>query len=179
MIEWDGRQLNLVDLPYNTTAVNERAVELAVTFDWLTGRTGHGLEVGNVLAHYGHTGHRVVDLTEQSEHVDNLDVFDIGGRYDWIVSISTIEHVHWDDRHDPDAAALAIAHLRSLLATGGHLLVTIPIGWHPTLDRLLPLDADLWGCWSHESSGWRPCDLEPVDYGPRWANKVWIGEWRN
>lgn len=179
MIDWHGRRLALVDLPYNTTIRNERAVELAVVFDWLTGRTGDGLEVGNVLGHYGVVGHRVVDLHEQAPGVDNLDVFDVRGRFDWIVAISTVEHVHWDDERNPDGAPAAVEHLRNLLRPGGELLVTVPLGWHPPLDARLPLGADQWACWQRSRTGWTQSDLTPVPYGPAWANKVWVGLWRS
>jgi SAM-dependent methyltransferase len=179
VITWDGRQLPLVDLPYNATIRNERAVELAVVFDWLRGCTGDGLEVGNVLAHYGRTGHRVADLFEQAPGVENVDVFDVDGRYDWIVSISTVEHVRWDVDRDPTGAPFAIRYLRDLLRPGGELLVTVPFGWNPPLDARLPCGADTWGCWQRDGAGWAPSDLTPVEYGPQWANKVWVGLWRS
>lgn len=175
MIDWNDRRLELVDLPYNDTIRNERAVELAIVFDWLTSRSGAGLEVGNVLAYYGHTGHRVVDLYESG--AENIDVFDVTGTYDWIVAISTIEHVHWDDRADPAAAAAAVSHLRTLLAPGGELLVTVPLGWNPPLDVALPLDADRWGCWQRSGTSWTSAEPTAVAYGPAWANKVWVGLW--
>lgn len=177
VIRWNGHLLPLVDHPYNTTIRNERAVELAVVFDWLQSQTGDGLEIGNVLAHYGITGHRVVDLHEQAAHVDNLDVFEVRGEYDWIVSISTIEHVHWDDHRNPVGALAAIDHLLWMLRPGGQLLVTIPLGWNPPLDDRLPLDADSHSCWERVDGGWLECDTTPVRYGPDWANKVWIGLW--
>lgn len=179
MIDWNGRRLDLVDLPYNTTIRNERAVELAVAFDWLAGCDGDGLEVGNVLGHYGIAGHRVVDLHEQAPGVENIDVFEIHGRFDWIVSISTVEHVGWDDGRDPTGAAFAVTYLRSLLRPGGELLVTVPLGWNPPLDARLPLGADVSACWERQADGWTATDLTPVAYGPRWANKVWVGLWRS
>ena len=103
MIDWHGTTLDLVDLPYNTTIRNERAVELAVAFHWLADRTGSGLEVGNVLGHYGISGHRVVDLYEQAPGVENVDLFDVRGSFDWIVSVSTIEHVAWTPNAKPPA----------------------------------------------------------------------------
>lgn len=174
MIRWAGRTLDLVDLPYNWTIRNERAVELAVAFDWLDGRTGSGLEVGNVLGHYGVSGHRVVDLHEQAAGVDNLDVFDVEGAYDWIVAISTVEHVRWDVERDAEGAAAAVEHLRSLT---GQLLVTVPLGWNPSLDAVLPLDATRHQTYHRSHDGWQVGKLQPTVYGPAWANAVWIGEW--
>ena len=178
MITWGGSTLDLVDLPYNQTILNERSVELAVVFDWLPGK-GAGLEVGNVLAHYGVTGHRVVDLYERAPGVENVDVFDVDGRYDWIVAVSTVEHVRWDVERDAGGAQAAIKHLRSLLNPGGVMLVTVPLGWNAPLDAVLPLDATRWACFERAGDSWAWCDLPdgPVRYGPAWANAVWVGEW--
>jgi SAM-dependent methyltransferase len=178
VISWAGSMLGLVDEPYNTTILNERAVELAVVFDWLPGK-GAGLEVGNVLGHYGVTGHRVVDLYERASGVDNVDVFDVHDSFDWVVSVSTVEHVGWDVGRSPFAAADAIHHLRGLLNPGGRLLVTIPLGWNPPLDAALPLGASTHACYRRAGDSWVECDLpdRPVRYGPAWANAVWVGEW--
>jgi SAM-dependent methyltransferase len=178
MIRWDGHDLALIDHPHNTTILNERSVELAVAFQFLSEVLGDGLEVGNVISHYRQSSHRIVDLYERADGVDNVDVFDITGSYDWILSISTVEHVYWDDQGNPTGATRAVKHLRSLLRPGGRLLVSVPLGWNPPLDELLPLDADLWACYWRDGSGWSSGDLTLVEYGPRWANAVWIGEWR-
>lgn len=179
MIEWNGQTLELFDHPYNSTRLNERAVEIAVVLDWLPGK-GTGLEIGNVLSHYGITGHRVVDLHEGPEH---LDVMDVEGTYDWIIAISTIEHVHWDDDRDEDGSRRAIEHLRSLLNPGGQLLVTVPLGWHAPLDVQIKTgvlepardvvyyrQGDGWTAGTRRI--WRPYGLSTI-----WAEAVWIGEW--
>lgn len=170
-------EFELFDHSYNTTIKNERAVELAVARHWLDQRQGDGLEVGNVTSHYWPASHRIVDLHERADGVVNMDLFDVEGRYDWILAISTIEHVRWDDLRDSSGAPAAVARLRSLLRPGGEMMVTIPFGWNPPLDELLPLDADRWQCWERAGDGWAVCDATPVEYGPEWANKVFIGIW--
>lgn len=179
MIRWQGVDLELVDESYNTTILNERAVELAIAKHWLEKRPAQsdGLELGNVTSHYWPSWHRIVDLHEEAEGVENLDVFDIEGEYDWILSISTIEHVWWDDRRHPTGAAHAINHLLNLLRPGGAMLVTVPLGWNVELDSRLPMNADFWRCYHRHGEGWRPGALEPTPYGPRWANALWVGEW--
>lgn len=185
--EWWGQTFEVFDHPYNTTALNERGVELPIAFDWLKGRGGRGLEVGNVLGHYGVTGHHVVDKYEMGLGVDNRDVEAIDGRYRWIVSISTLEHVGFNEpnRRDLNASERAVKHLRSLLVpSGGAMLVTVPLGWHLDLDEwLLEGEAGAWrectmvlgddGWRQTERLAWRP-------YGARtkWAESVYIGEWR-
>jgi SAM-dependent methyltransferase len=177
MIRWASRDLALVDHPYNTTILNERSVELAVAFDFLRQVSGDGLEVGNVTSHYRNCHHRVVDLFEEADGVENMDVFDISGSYDWILSISTVEHVYWDDQKNPMGGERAVKHLRSLLRPGGRMLVTVPLGWNPPLDERLPLGADVSACFWRDGDVWVAGGLTPATYGPSWANAVWIGEW--
>lgn len=179
MFTYKRRRLDYFDHEYNDTRQNERAVEVAVALDWLP-TEGRGLEVGNVLGHYGVTGHRVVDLTEEAPGVDNLDVFQIHGRYDWIVSISTVEHVGWDvTPRDPDAAARAIDYLTGLLAPGGRMLITVPGGYHPPLDDHLATLNN--GCtYVRNGDGWKRTNKPtflPYGASTRWAESVWIGEW--
>lgn len=171
-----GEEFEGVDHSYNDTACNERFVELAVAFDWFAGLPpADGLEVGNVVSHYfGLTGHRVVDLYEVAEGVDNIDVFDITGRYSWILSVSTLEHIG-------DAVG-ALDHLRSLLAPDGRMLVTIGSGQHQALDNYLATGAGAERCCTlirGGDGGWHQTEhLTFLQYGltTRWAESVWIGE---
>lgn len=179
---YHGRQFDGFDHPHNTTILNERAIELAVAIDFLAGVDGEGLEVGHVLGHYGITGHRVVDLHEQAEGVENIDVLDIEGRYDWIVSISTLEHVHWDNGERNEYAAIdSIAHLRGLLKPGGRMLLTVPMGWNPPLDRAIADDvqATLDSTMVRTAKGWRQTKnvmVKPYGLSTQWAESVWLGE---
>ena len=119
---------------------------------------GDVLEVGNVLQHYGDVldvpTRRIVDRYETGPHVENLDVFDITGRYDTIITISTVEHVGWDppEPRTPGRSVEAIEHLASLL----------------TFRR----DGDGWVLTD---------DLTFLPYGAttRWAESVFIGEFRS
>jgi len=55
-----------------------------------------------------------------------------------VLSVSTLEHVGWDEtKRDPDLALQPIAHLKRLLAPGGAALVTVPAGYHPKLDSAI------------------------------------------
>lgn len=184
--EWWGREFAYADYAYNTTRLNERAVELPIARWWLRPATGRVLEVGNVLGHYFDDlpTRTIVDRYEVGAGVDNRDVFDVAGEWDSIVAISTLEHVRWDEQpRDPDGAVEALGHLRSLLAPGGRLLVTIPMGWHERLDRHLldglcgPVTActlvragDGWV--QSEAPVWRPYGVSQP-----WAESVWVGEW--
>ncbi len=177
-----GVDLDYFDQPYNDTRRNERAIELAIAFHWLHGRSGRGLEVGNVLGHYGGTGHRVVDLHEKAKGVENMDVLTIEGEYDWIVSISTVEHVGHDATPRDSARAIeAVHYLASLLKPHGSMLVTVPGGYNPDLDATLPtIGAAHQATYCRDGAGWyqteRPAFL-PYGSSTPWAESVWIGEW--
>ena len=105
------------------------------------------LELGNVLNHYADTftapeTHIVVDKYESTTHaqVFNEDIigFDQGMRYDCIISISTLEHIGWDETpKDPEKVRHALNHLRSLLNTDGLGFATFPAGYNPNLDALV------------------------------------------
>jgi SAM-dependent methyltransferase len=126
---------------YHYTWTNERAVEVPIVRAALAGvGDGRVLEVGNVLGHYGSVSHAVLDRYERAPGVINADVleFQDADGFDLIVSISTLEHVGWDERpRDPGAAERAFAHLTGLLSPGGNLLVTFPVGHNPHLDEAI------------------------------------------
>lgn len=137
---YSGRDFAMLDHPYNRTLFSERGVEVPVATAFVDSFGGNaiGLEVGNVLSHYGPVHHRVVDKYERSAGVENIDVFEISTDvpFDFIVTVSTLEHVGWDEpARDLTAAAAAIAYLRSMLRRdGGRMLVTAPLGYNPALD---------------------------------------------
>ena len=96
------------------------------------------LEVGNVLSHYGEQSHVVVDKYEQAPGVLNRDVLELDdlGQFDLVLAISTLEHVGRDEEpRDPDLASEAVRRLQALLAPGGRLVVTVPVGYHAGLDE--------------------------------------------
>lgn len=184
---YHGEALDYEVADYNSTTLNERTVEIAVARSFLAGRPArYGLELGNVLAHYGVTGHRVVDRYEEADGVEALDVFDIEGRYRWIVAISTVEHVRHDEgERDPAGAGRAVQHLRSMLTPTGRLLVTVPIGYHPELDaeiRAGSLGADREALYVRgPENSWVPGDRRydspPYGLTTPWAEAVWVAEW--
>jgi hypothetical protein len=138
---------------YNRTFNNERIVEVPIVWDEVKRCPPTSvLEIGNVLAHYFPLKHQVVDKYEQARGIIQADVMDFrpAQRYALIVAISTLEHVGWDEepstleevgadtaRQDPEKLLRAVEHLATLLAPGGTLLATMPIGYNPQLDRFL------------------------------------------
>jgi hypothetical protein len=150
LFRFEGRTFVCFAHPYNGTLNNERAVEVPIAMSFVRAHAGKAiLEVGNVLSHYFSFEHDVVDKYEQAPGVMNQDIvgFQPAKRYDLIVSISTLEHVGWDEEpKDPDKAEVAFRHIRSLLAPGGKMIVTFALAYHPSLDAhlragTLPVDA--------------------------------------
>lgn len=178
-----GRTLDLLDHSYNTTAENERAIEVPIAWAWIADQDlNDGLEVGNVLGHYGPAPWRRVDRYEQAEGVESLDVFDIDGTYPWIVAISTLEHVgNWPGEPDnPGLAVKALDHLRTLT---DHLLVTVPFDHNDRLDDVIldgTVDATLSTTFLWSPDGW--AEAPGAIWGPRrrphiWPSHLWVAEW--
>ena len=95
------------------------------------------LEVGNVLPLAGVGGHTVVDKYEKGPGVVNEDIvtFTPSRRFGLVISISTLEHVGWDEvPEDPEKAWMALMAMSRLVAPSGALLVTIPVGCRRQLE---------------------------------------------
>ena len=121
-----------------TTFLNERSVETPIVVDEVRRRRPERLlEFGNVLSHYFGCSHAVVDKYEIAPRVSNVDVVDYAadGLFDMIISISTLEHVGWDETpRESDKTIRAVENLRKFLAPGGRLVFTFPLGYNPHLD---------------------------------------------
>ena len=139
-----GRTYRYLYHHHNTTWKNERAVEVPIILEKIKSyQGGRILEVGNVLSHYVHFQHDIVDKYDKADGVINQDVVDFQPteKYDLIVSISTIEHVGWDETpRDPKKIPLALENLTGCLASGGEMVVTVPLGYNTYLDKLLKED---------------------------------------
>lgn len=136
----DGREYEYRWDPAEETWRSERAVEIPIGLAALAAaEPERTLEVGNVLPKFSTTTHAVVDKYEHGPGVVNADALEwSGGPYDLIVSISTLEHVGYDEEpRDAAKAIRAVEHLRGLLAPGGTMLATIPLGYNRDLDDAL------------------------------------------
>jgi len=126
---------------YNSTWGNERAVEIPIIWDIVKEHRGKTiLEVGNVLSHYFDVDHDIVDKYEIAKNVINEDVVNYHPtkKYDLIISISTLEHVGWDeDPRDPTKVIRAFENLLELLSPGGKIAITLPLGYNPEIDKYL------------------------------------------
>lgn len=135
----DGKEFHYFYHFYNNTYGAERCVEIPVVWSMLQAANGGDvLEIGNVLQHYFSFPHDVLDKYEIAEGVINQDVvtFTPGKRYSTIVSISTLEHVGFDeDVKEHGKPRRAIEHLKSLLTHDGTLILTAPVGYNPAIDE--------------------------------------------
>jgi hypothetical protein len=136
--DFHGRRIHYVRHHYNRAWRNERCVELGLAYDFIARHPGRTLELGNVLAHYRRVHHDVLDKYENSPDVINADIVDFepARPYDVLLSISTLEHVGWDERpREPDKVLRAYARMLSLIGPNGAMLVTAPLGQNPHLDE--------------------------------------------
>jgi dolichol-phosphate mannosyltransferase len=129
---------------YNCTCLNERAVEVPIVWEMAREyKNKKVLEIGNVLSHYFNFPHDIIDKYELADGVINQDVVDFNPshKYDLIVSISTLEHVGWDeDVKDPEKILLAIDNLKKCLSERGKMIITFCLGYNPETDKLLEGD---------------------------------------
>ncbi|MBI2924784.1 MAG: hypothetical protein HYY24_03660 [Verrucomicrobia bacterium] len=140
---WQGAELEYFYHRYNMTWASERCIEIPIAKSYLNQyRERRVLEVGNVLSHYFPAAHDVLDKFERGPNVINQDIvgFAPGRRYDLILSISTFEHIGFDDdATEPSGKKIqaAIATCRALLEPAGKLVLTVPLGYNPDLDMMI------------------------------------------
>ncbi len=124
---------------------NERTVEIPIALREVERRPGARiLEVGNVLGAYADFPHVVVDKYERAAGVLNVDIVDYrpDAPFDLILCISTLEHIGWDETpREPGKVLRAVEAMHGMLAPGGELLVTMPLGYNAEVDALLEAGA--------------------------------------
>ena len=138
---FEGRTYRYFYHRYGRTWRNERTVEVPIIWEMVRMNGGKSiLEIGNVLPNYFSFGHDVVDKYEKARGVINCDIVDFHPpkKYDLIVSISTLEHIGWDENpREPEKVLRAISNLRSLLSAEGRIAFTVPVGQNIELDRFI------------------------------------------
>jgi hypothetical protein len=175
---------------YGLTYLIERIVEVPIVWDRVQAYDGRRiLEVGNCLSHFFPKQHDVLDKYDTEDGVMHEDIVDFkpSAPYDLIVSISTIEHVGWDEpRKDPNKTAVALENMISCLAPGGEMMVTWSLGYNPDIDRLFReqrlrfSETYFMQRVSHYSNRWEQVEWEQVEharYGSpyRSGNAIVIG----
>lgn len=136
---FNNRELSYFEHPYNGTWMNERAIEIPLIWEQVISHSPSTvLEVGNVLSHYFAVEHLVIDKYEHRPGVISEDILDVNlsQNFDCIVSISTLEHIGWDEiPRVPGKYIQAIRKMKQLLSTNGKLFATIPLGYNPNIDQ--------------------------------------------
>ena len=136
----DGKKYHYFINIYNSV-VTERVVEIPFAKEFLSKNRGKSiLEIGNVLSHYFSINHEIVDKYETNHRIINVDIIDFSTekKYDLIISISTIEHVGFDEPHkDKGKSKKAILKIIDLLNSNGTAIITVPLGYNPEIDSII------------------------------------------
>lgn len=134
-----NKKISYLDHEYNHTKYNERSVEVPLMWSFVKNQKNKRiLELGNVLKqYYPSFDHVIVDKYEEEDGVINEDIvkYHPSKKFDLIVSISTIEHIGWDEpKKEKNKIPKALNHLYELLRPGGVCICSFPIGYNTYLD---------------------------------------------
>jgi SAM-dependent methyltransferase len=150
---------------------SERSVEIPIARAFARRFSGlRVLEVGNVMSSYMRLPPQwdVIDRYEVAPGVRNEDIVTVPAEstYDAVISISTLEHVGWDEPNpDPKMFRRAITNACRFLRPGGEALITVPLHYNPGVDEwagagspdgfrfrvLVPVGR--WGSWTEVEAG--------------------------
>lgn len=137
--KFNGELYSYLVHPCNATFRSERAVEVPVACHFINDFPAEQvLEVGNVLKNYIDSDHSVVDKYEKCANVINQDIISFEKKFNRIISISTFEHIGFDEEGEDDSKVkVAFKHVLRLLNPGGKALIIVPGGYNHYLDSLL------------------------------------------
>lgn len=121
---------------------NERVIEIPIIKLLLKQyKNKRILEIGNVMCNFDKIKSIVVDKYEKAKGVINHDIIDYKPKekFDVVFSISTLEHVGWDDIPRKQENFLkGIKNIKqNCLKKNAELIFTMPIGYNTYLDNLL------------------------------------------
>lgn len=126
---------------------NERTVEVPIAQRFTQAAPNDAvLEVGDTLSKYTPVDHMVLDAYESRDGVRNQDVatLDWGPTFERIVSVSTLEHVGYDEDEyggsehvNSQKVRTAVQSLKNALLPGGELLFTVPWDYNPHMDTAM------------------------------------------
>jgi len=138
---FQGKKYSYFYSRISSTWENHRQVEIPIMMEIVNkNKDKKILEVGNVLSQFYKFPHTVVDKYEVEEGVINEDIIDFNPKikYDLIVSISTFEHIGYDEPvEDSNKILIAIKKVKELLNDGGMILITLPLEENKEMDKLL------------------------------------------
>ena len=137
---FQGKKLEYLIHPYNLSWINERTVEIPIVLDYIKNlKAKHMIEVGAVLRNYIEVNWDVLDKFEKGKNIINQDIVDFKPekKYDLIMSISTLEHVGFDDTNQPEKIITAINKMKTWLNKKGKMVATMPLGYNKYMDDLI------------------------------------------
>ena len=134
------KKLEYLIHPYNLSWINERTVEVPIALNYIKDSKAKSIiEVGAVLPNYVPVHWDVLDKFEKGKNIINQDIVDFKPRrkYDLIMSISTLEHVGFDDTNEPEKIIAAINKMKTWLNKNGKMIATMPLGYNLYMDGLI------------------------------------------
>jgi SAM-dependent methyltransferase len=138
---FEGKSLEYFYHKYRSTWANERIVEIPIFKEMLNETSPENtLEVGNVLSHYFEVKYDILDKYENLPNIIQEDILSFmpEKKYKLIISISTFEHIGWDENpRNPEKVKDVIAHIKCLLKDGGRLVFSVPVNYNPELDKMI------------------------------------------
>ncbi len=137
-----GKRFSYFYHRYNTTWKNERIIEVPLIMEYIKNSSNKRiLEFGSVLVNYYPVNWDILDKYVKGKRIINEDVIDFKpfNKYDLIVSISTLEHVGFDEKiKDPVKIIKAIKNIKeNCLKPEGKGVITMPLGYNLEMDKLL------------------------------------------
>ncbi|MHB1812565.1 MAG: hypothetical protein ACYCPR_09180 [Thermoplasmataceae archaeon] len=125
----------------NNSVYTERVVEIPYIIKFLNSHIDENLlEIGNVLSKYIKTSHTILDKYETGKNIINSDAVDYNPKkkYRNIVSISTFEHIGFDEPvREYGKVSKSLFNIIDLLEENGQLVITVPLGYNPEVDNLI------------------------------------------
>jgi hypothetical protein len=127
---------------YNSTWLNERQLEIPI-FTHIINNTNslNILEIGNTYNHYHAFEHDIIDKYEKGNNVINEDItfYKTDKKYDLIFSISTFEHIGYNENepYDFEKVKDAIKNTVSMLNHNGLFVFSFALGWNNKLDEMI------------------------------------------
>jgi hypothetical protein len=130
-----GQDYEYFDHPHNNTRINERTVEIPISFNFLDKIKDNLVEVGCVTPYYRECSHEVIDLTDDHPKSKKVDAVQYNFDDKNVLSISTVEHVGLSDygiQAKEDNAAIQLCE--KIINTSLKYFITWPLGYNKILD---------------------------------------------
>ncbi len=125
---------------YNLSWINERTIEIPIVLNEIKkANTDKILEAGAVLKHYIPAQWPIVDKFEGGNGIINRDLADYipKRKYELIISVSTLEHVGFDDENNPEKIISVIENMKRWVTKHGKIIATMPLGYNKYMDNLI------------------------------------------